>query len=405
MKKHLLTLNFILIACFTIQLHAQNSLNLSGNILDENTGEPLPYANICLKGKMFGTISNEKGEFLFNAETEPEDSLLISYLGYHPFQTKVSDLKTKTLDIQLKPSSILLDELVVKPLDAVEILKESRKNRKQNYHFYPINHLAFYRETIKENEQYFEFAEGILELYKKPGENYQIKLLKGRRNRDIEKLTSSKNAKITIGGPHSCLNHDIINYKWDFFQEDYFDEYEYRIENTITYNHKPVYVISFDRKNATRNAIYKGKLFVDKGSYAIVKANFRLNEFGLKKDQPGPIIRGIMKLFRSDVVIDNTIVSVSYEERNGKWTLKNIAYDFALRLDRKKKGKLKNYTYLTHKDIVILSSNIENPSPFPINEILKPGKEFGNQITSFDKNFWENYNYLKPSEALKQLLK
>jgi hypothetical protein len=46
--------------------HGQNNsktLNVSGSVVDFNTGEPLPHINIQLFNSMIGTSSNEYGQF------------------------------------------------------------------------------------------------------------------------------------------------------------------------------------------------------------------------------------------------------------------------------------------------------------------------------------------------------
>ena len=65
-----------------------NSTNktISGYIIDGNTGEYIPHANIFIKDRYFGAMSDEYGFFNLSGEIDVTDTLIISYIGYHPLK-------------------------------------------------------------------------------------------------------------------------------------------------------------------------------------------------------------------------------------------------------------------------------------------------------------------------------
>ncbi len=75
----------ILIAFFLLFpsiLFAQNNLkSLTGIIVDAQTYEPLPFANIIVLETNFGTTSNTNGEFKID-NVSILNQLRISYVGY-----------------------------------------------------------------------------------------------------------------------------------------------------------------------------------------------------------------------------------------------------------------------------------------------------------------------------------
>ena len=89
---------------------------ISGYVRDKENGETLPYANIVLrKGEvMIGVLSNAEGFYALKDVPEGTYQLVISYVGYTPFEKKTDvGAKSARYNIDLKPSSFLGEEIVV----------------------------------------------------------------------------------------------------------------------------------------------------------------------------------------------------------------------------------------------------------------------------------------------------
>src|SRR5687768_11631004 len=83
-------------------------IRVSGKITDEN-GNPLAGASIRVKGTNLGVSADSKGDF---AITVPDDAVLIfTYVGYEETQVSVSG--RSTINMQLKPSAKVQDQVVV----------------------------------------------------------------------------------------------------------------------------------------------------------------------------------------------------------------------------------------------------------------------------------------------------
>ncbi|GLU43030.1 TonB-dependent receptor [Allomuricauda sp. NBRC 101325] len=98
--------------------------SLSGKVTDNGT--PLPLANVLLKGTEIGAATDIDGLFRLENIQEGDYILLVTSLGYLPYQTKISlgALEEKNINIQLEPSAQSLDETVVtgtlKPVSRLE---------------------------------------------------------------------------------------------------------------------------------------------------------------------------------------------------------------------------------------------------------------------------------------------
>lgn len=98
--------------------------SLGGKVTDN--GEPLPLANIVLKDTEIGTATDIDGVFKLTNIQSGDYTLLVTSLGYQPYQAKISLAAgaNKTINIQLEASAQSLDETVVtgtlKPVSRLE---------------------------------------------------------------------------------------------------------------------------------------------------------------------------------------------------------------------------------------------------------------------------------------------
>ncbi|MFD2100403.1 TonB-dependent receptor [Flagellimonas iocasae] len=98
--------------------------SISGKVTEN--GEPLPLANVLLKETNKGAASDIDGNFSLTNIDPGDYTLLVTSLGYLPYQTKISlrSSEAKIINIQLEPSAQSLDETVVtgtlKPVSRLE---------------------------------------------------------------------------------------------------------------------------------------------------------------------------------------------------------------------------------------------------------------------------------------------
>lgn len=86
----------------------QQTREVQGTVVDSN-GEPIIGANILLKGKTTGVITDFDGNFTINANAD--DVLVISYIGYVQQEVKVGS--KKLFQIVLKEDTEQLEEVVI----------------------------------------------------------------------------------------------------------------------------------------------------------------------------------------------------------------------------------------------------------------------------------------------------
>lgn len=105
MKKQLLV---FLLCCLSIQCLCAQDFTVKG-IVTDNQGEPIPGANVMVKGTTTGTFTDIDGNYVL--EAEPTAILEISSIG---FQTRTVAVNGKAvIDVILEPDSESLEETVV----------------------------------------------------------------------------------------------------------------------------------------------------------------------------------------------------------------------------------------------------------------------------------------------------
>lgn len=120
MKKQLslLLLFFCLSVCVS-SVYAQNDF-VAGTVTDVRTQRTLPAVNISVQGTNRGTSSDQNGKYKINISSQ-KDTLVFSFVGYKTQRIPING--RSTIDVELVPSSLNLDEIVVVGYDT-----QSKKN-------------------------------------------------------------------------------------------------------------------------------------------------------------------------------------------------------------------------------------------------------------------------------------
>jgi hypothetical protein len=400
-----LTLTFCLLIC-TFNLNAQDYLTISGKILDKKTDKAIAFANIGLPKQGIGTTSGDNGEFKLKIPKEyANQSVQISYIGYTTYRKKVSDLKSP-VKIYLSQSATDLTEVLVLGKDnAKDIIRTAIDNIKVNYPSYPTNVLAFYRESLTDRDGEYEYlAEGVLRVYKssyRTRKEGDVDLIQSRKMNLKNPLDTTLNARFS-SGHMAPQRFDIVRNREDFINKKFLRAYSYKVESITSLNDKPVWVISFQKNEnytpketktawwrqilgKTTEAIYarmRGKVYVEQGSYAIVRTEFEITPEGLEKQMDYPLYSGKWK---GNYYITN------YRKIGDKWHFSD-----ALREGTYRNGEL--YA----NEVLITENDGARGKVIPYLDRMSKGGYFVNNTVAYDENFWANYNTKPMSAKLKE---
>ncbi len=122
---------FLFLCCACTSVYSQ--VVVTGKVLDSQSGEPLPYAHIFIKGSETGVVSNSEGDFSIEVEKLPV-VLVVSEIAH---QTQLVRVIKHEVVINLEPAALQLEDVTV-------------RDRKESY-FRMANHVLdfdFYDDHI-----------------------------------------------------------------------------------------------------------------------------------------------------------------------------------------------------------------------------------------------------------------
>ncbi len=142
MKKYLL---FALIMLASVVAFSQQQTVVKGKVVDVETGETLPFANISyvVDGQTFGTASDIDGFYRLESD-KIFDYVTFEYAGYKPYKVKIKRFMTQTVNAKMESISITLPKAEVrakrkikerykrKGNPAVELIKKVQSQAEQN---------------------------------------------------------------------------------------------------------------------------------------------------------------------------------------------------------------------------------------------------------------------------------
>ena len=131
MKNNILKINksyYKIVLIFFLNLiipqNQNQNIDISGFVMDKNSGEVLIGANIFVQDSNIGTSTDINGYYaLLDIPRNENSFLIVSYIGYKSYQINLTKLLSNKLDIELSPSQILYDDIEV----SAEQIKKSKR--------------------------------------------------------------------------------------------------------------------------------------------------------------------------------------------------------------------------------------------------------------------------------------
>ena len=392
----------LLISLLPTGLRAQERAVVKARLVNKQTREALPYSTIYLPGRKTGTVANGEGRFVLHVNNPiATDSLVLSSVGYVSLRVPLAKLLQQADEqtIGLQPTVAQLREVVVRPLDPVELVQQAMRRVPKNYPATPALLTGFYREWVRE-KAFLVLSEGQLELYKSSYSRRiyddAVRMLKGRRkplaNYFLSGTDTCRIPDIT-NGPHLGIMLDVVKNTGldNFLLPDGPSLYDYTYAGQTTVNDRSVYVIEFTPKDPlfvnTRGqfnaAIFAGKLLIDVQTLAIVKADFTLSKNGLR------IVNQDINLYKFPIRLESRRYMVSYQPLDDRYVLSHVQVE-------------NNYTYVKHPaqpiqtkmDFVVTQTTFDNVQKLNKKEVIKRDQSFTEQLMRFDDSFWDNDNIL-----------
>ncbi len=378
----------------------EQPIRIDGHVIDANNKVSLPLVNVSVQHQPLGTITNSQGEFEFKIPSAYADSVLVfSFLGYRSVMVHIPAIDS-TLEIVLQPNTVRLKEVEVTYKDPDEIIRMLKNKYKQNYWDEQALLHGFFRESIRQDGEYVQVSEAIIEIikpsYLNPSDMERVKFIKGRKKNDLQSM-DLVNFKLE-GGPFQFSRVDIARYH-DFFSKEN-NQYKYIYAGLDVLNEEIVYKVNFKPYNDNGALLYNGVLYVHAKSFALVRAEFALTKKALKTSGRSLIRRASRKLKVRPL---HAKYYIDYRFYQDKWILNRIDGEIIVRINDKWSKVNSVFTAVT--ELLISDWQIDKKVRLKSSELFKSNYVLADQIDETDDDFWENYNIIRPDEELERVFK
>ena len=358
---------------------------LRGRVLDAETHQPIPNAQVGVAGNRLGTSTNDDGRFVLSIPPQYQAArFTVALLGYRSHERALPPLPGSELLIELRISPAALGEVQV--TGSVEgIVREAVARIGRNYPARATQLTGFYRESDQDSigrPRYL--VEGLLTVYKpdyrQPINDGDVQI---RQVRKVDLRPAGQAVRIDwAGGPFIAQFGDFVHRRAQFINPKYFRDYTYRLASGSSYAGRPVYVVEFGPRANNRRADCEGRLYIDQNNYVFLGAEWHYTPAGLRRSGHGASARRLR---------------VAYQPYAGRWHLKTVWWQTRARLPI---GPPLNYFG------EFLATAIDTA------DLVRPGyvnraqehDVFLRTTVAYDSAFWAGQTTLLPPAALRQAL-
>ncbi|SHM91977.1 Outer membrane receptor proteins, mostly Fe transport [Cyclobacterium lianum] len=225
---------------FNAQTKAQNTVSISGKVIESETKEPLIGVNILVKGKVIGTITDGNGNYNLTVSQAPPLTLIFSMIGFASKEVEITDNEVSGLQVILEEQTMLGQEVVVSASRVEESILQSpvtiekmdildvRETASDTYYkaianlkgvdvtstsinFQILNARGF---NSTGNTRFVQLTDGM--DTQAPALNFPIGNLNGPSELDVESVEFIPGASSALYGPNAFNGILLINSKSPF---------------------------------------------------------------------------------------------------------------------------------------------------------------------------------------------
>lgn len=405
LKKAGLTILGALVLFTQISVAQDDFYTIKGKVKDSESKKSIIFGNVAIAGTHISTVTNIDGEFSIKIKKSLNaKELEFAHVGYNSKKVALSSLKPEGNTIYLKPSSVNMNEVTVRPEDARKLVELAMEKVAENYSNNPLNSDGFYRETIKKKRDYLSISEALVDIYKgaytRSADKDRVKIYKGRKSSNVKRADTL--AVKMQGGPIISLLFDVVKNPYVLISSTDLYNYKFTVTDIKTVDNKLMYEVSFEPKIEDPDyPMYMGKYFIDVKSLGVSAV-----EFSMDLSDPAKATRMFVRKKPIGVKITptHTHYIVNYKEMNGRYFFNYSRSEMKFRCNWKKKLFNSNYTVMS--ELAITDWSMDPATKFKYKESLKKTSFFEEEVAAFtDDNFWGEYNTIEPDQSIQTAIK
>ena len=382
-----------LLLLLTWPARAQGPAELHGRVVDAETGQPVPNAQVGVAGNRLGTSTNVDGVFTLSIPPAYQhEPLEVALLGYRKYTQALPPLPGPGLLIRLQISPAALGEVTV-TASVTGIIRAAVARIPRNYPVRPARLTGFYREAESargDTSQFQYFAEGLLTVYQTgyqhSGDDGAVEI---RESRKVELRTPGTADHSWYGGPFVPHQLDFVHRRAAFINPAHFRDYDYRLLPQTTFRGRPVYAIAFaPTPGRAARADFAGRLYIEEGSYAFLRAEWHRTPAGLRHES------------QAAVAIEGRSSRADYQFYAGRWYLKSAWHRTQ---GRPRLGNKMPVSVLVEY-LTTAIDTAQGPRPGYAARVQYRDVYLENPVP-YDSTFWQRQTTLVPPVAVQQALR
>lgn len=379
----------------------QSFVIIKGSIVDASTGKGIPYASVGLIKSSINTVSNEQGGFVFKIpENHKKDSIYVSHVAYQPYTFIDNKFDTGLVLIRLKEKINKLNDVVIKTINPLELIKKAIAQIPVNYPSTPYILHGFYRTTGTKEKRIIDLSEAVFDIY---GDSYtakdkKLKLIRSRLDMDLTAFNG--NDGLSFGAkPESMFEDDIVGdvAHSDLLSKDGLKDHQFTFVGMVDYNGRDAYEIRFDQKDDVKKSLNKGKLIIDAENLAFLEFDIEKSPKGLKYWQFGFMQRLALNLAKISAEHISAKGVITYSKYGDKYYVNRVYGIHLLHLAGSRKQFEINPLYIKY-NFLITGIDTTNLEVWKKEEILANKKLIEHMApdnTDSTDQFWGNYNLIQ----------
>lgn len=370
---------------------------ISGTVVNDRTGAVIPQVSVSAEGERTSVVTNDEGFFSLKLDKMPR-TLVVSHLGFETLRYALPSSNVSSLSIRLKPTSLVLQEVVVWTENPRDLVQLALSKVPENYSTKPVLYKCFYREAAMKRKHYIYVAEGVVDMYKTSYKQNsfrdKVSILKGRRLLS-PKESDTLGVKV-LGGPVMPLYFDIVKNTDFLLNEEDMANYNFKMDGFAVIDDRMQYVVSLSPLIWTPWALFYGKIYIDHDNLSFSRMELSLDmrdtpratNYMLRKKPNG--VRFKPKEFT---------ILVDYKQDEGKTHISYLRSTYRFNCDWKRKLFATNYSVTC--EMMVTDRQEDDVQPIRGRESFDSRDAFYDKVDYFlDTKFWEDYNIIEPTETL-----
>lgn len=413
----------VVIYGFAILLTAFHSYAQDPVVIDRLTKEIIPFSTLINTSTNSGFVADKLGRFEFS-ELDEKDSFELRCIGYDAERlTGKQVVNSDTL--WLIPSSLELQEVVIRPISAHEFLQEAVKAIPDNYRADSFYSQHYYQEWLKEDHEFLRNTQAFLEanlpgysldkdsfdLGIRAGKcadeadlNFMQKEIESSRKKELRRAErkgeeldeEEQEMNLEIGNPYLMLIVDPIRHpersmqvqgqNAAFLENEAIETYDFWYGKPISYGDQQLVVIHFDQKDDVKEMLFKGTVWIEPISRAIAKIEFGFSDKAVKKLVPTHL-RALMWVIGLNYDLKSTLFQFEYRLFQDKWIHASSRLKADIALEKRRMFSEDEYSYFEFECEMLSSRYLDKTQE--INTTLFDRKErLSIQVEKLTDNRW-----------------